>query len=125
MVFLDTSILLEIILKDRAKRLQAESFLKSIEEPTAISMLSVHLIMYFGRKAQINDEFLQGVINENELLDLAPEDYEWALINEKRKDFEDALQMAIAVRAGCTTFVTLDSKLVKAYTDLPITVTTV
>lgn len=120
MVFLDANILLEIILKDRVKNLQVENFLEAVSEPTAISMLSVHLIMHFGRKERANDEFLEGVIRENELLSLIPEDYEWASVNEKKKDFEDALQMAVAIRAGCETFVTLDSDLAKAYAELPI-----
>jgi predicted nucleic acid-binding protein len=125
MVFLDTNILLEIILKDRAKKLQVENFLKVVSEPSAISMLSVHLIMHFGRKEQANDEFLEGVIRENKLLTLIPEDYEWALVNEKKKDFEDALQMAVAIRAGCEAFVTLDSDLAKAYAGLSIKIVTI
>lgn len=125
MVFLDTNILLEIVLKDRDKRLQVESFLKAVDESTAISMLSVHLIMHFGRKSQIDDDFLRGVITENELLTLAAEDYSWALVNEKKNDFEDALQMAVAVRAGCSTFVTLDAKLSKAYSSSPIQIVTI
>jgi len=125
MVFLDTNILLEIILKDRAKKLQVENFLKVVSEPSAISMLSVNLIMHFGRKEQANDEFLEGVIRENKLLTLIPEDYEWALVNEKKKDFEDALQMAVAIRAGCEAFVTLDSDLAKAYAGLSIKIVTI
>lgn len=125
MVFLDTNILLEIILKDRPKRLQVESFLKAVDEPTAISMLSVHLIMHFGRKTKTNDDLLRGFISENEILSLMPEDYGWALANEQKKDFEDALQMSVAIRADCSSFVTLDSKLAKAYTGLPITITAI
>ncbi len=122
MVFLDTNILLEIILKDRTKRQQVEYFLATVDEPTAISMLSVHLILHFGRKEQIDDGLLRAIVAENELLSLTPEDYEWALAHEEHSDFEDALQMAVAVRAGCRTFVTLDAKLAKAYHELPITI---
>lgn len=125
MVLLDTNIVLEIILKDRAKRRQVEDFLISVNEPTAISMLTVHLIMYFGRKEKTNDEFLEGFIGENELFTLSPEDYSWALANEKGKDFEDALQIAVALRMGCEKFVTLDTKLAKAYAGLPTNILTV
>lgn len=125
MVFLDANILLEIILKDRAKKLQVENFLGTVSETTVISMLSVHLIMHFGRNVRANDEFLEGVIKENELLALTPEDYEWASINEKNKDFEDALQMAAALRVGCEVFVTLDKDLAKAYAELPIKIVTI
>ena len=122
MVFLDANILLEIILKNRTKMVKVESYLSSVNEPTAISMLSAHLIMYFGRKEKAENEFLEGVIEENELLALLPEDYEWAIKNEKRKDFEDALQLSIATRSGCNTFVTLDNNLAKSYIDLPINI---
>lgn len=122
MVFLDTNVLLEIILKDRNKRKRVEDFLTSVSEPTAISILSVHLIMHFGRKEKAEDAFLEGVIRENELLAVSPEDYLWALNNEKNKDFEDALQIAVATRSGCEKFVTLDAKLAKAYADSPINI---
>ena len=88
-------------------------------------MLSVHLIMHFGRKEQANDDFLKGVIGQNELFALLYEDYKWALANETRKDFEDALQLAVAIRSGCETFVTLDTKIDKVYVDLPIKIITV
>ena len=120
MVFLDANVVLEIILRDRAKRVQVENYLSLVSEPTAISILSVHLIMYFGRKAKAKDEFLEEAIGQNELLDLLPEDYKWALKNEPRKDFEDALQVAVAIRTGCEKFVTLDDKLGKAYANFPI-----
>jgi predicted nucleic acid-binding protein len=125
MMFLDTDVLLEIILRDRPKRKQVENFLVSVSEPTAVSMLSVHLIMHFGRKEKAEDEFLEAVIGENELLVLAPEDYYWALKNEKRKDFEDALQIAVATRTGCEKFVTLDARVAKAYADSPISILTI
>jgi predicted nucleic acid-binding protein len=99
--------------------------LELIEEPTAISMLSTHLIMYFGRKERADDAFLHGVIGANELLPLTAEDYDWAAANERGRDFEDALQLATALRAGCTSFVTLDRALAKAYAGLPIDIVSV
>lgn len=128
MVFLDSNVILEVILKDRPKRHQVKEYLEYIsesDEPSSISMLSVHLIMHFGRKEQIDDGLLQAVINENELFALSLDDYEWALANEKRKDFEDALQIAVAVRSGCDSFITLDTSLAKAYGDLPFKIATV
>ncbi|MHB1864971.1 MAG: type II toxin-antitoxin system VapC family toxin [Candidatus Saccharimonadales bacterium] len=125
MLFLDTNILLEIILRDRAKKVQVENYLSLVSDPTAISMLSVHLVMYFGRKEKAEDRFLKGAIGENELLALLPEDYEWALKNEKRKDFEDALQVSVAIRTGCEKFITIDDKLAKAYADFPVSIITI
>jgi predicted nucleic acid-binding protein len=115
MVFLDASVVLEIILKDRPHLEQAQQFLETLTDDTAISILTVHLLMYFGRKQGIADELLENVIGENELLSIAPEDYVWASLNERGKDFEDALQVATAIRNGCKSFITFDATLAKAY----------
>jgi predicted nucleic acid-binding protein len=125
MVFLDTNIILEITLKDRAKFQQVKSFLEKVDDTTAISMLSVHLIMHFGRKEKADDTYLEGIIDQNVLLALTPDDYQWAKSNEHRKDFENALQLAVAIRTGCETFVTLDQELAKAYAELPINIQTI
>lgn len=120
MVFLDANVILEIILKDRPHFNQAKMFLEATSDDTAISILSTHLIMHFGRKEQVGDALLESVIGENELLSITSEDYVWAVMNEEGRDFEDALQLATAIRNGCETFVTFDSGLVKAYAELPI-----
>jgi predicted nucleic acid-binding protein len=54
MIFLDTKVMLEIILKDRPHFEQAQKFLETIDDYTALSMLSTHLIMHFGRKEQVD-----------------------------------------------------------------------
>lgn len=120
MVFLDTNILLEIILVDRPHYTQVERFLASIKEEAAISLLTAHLVMHFGRKEQAEDAFLHAVLGENKLIDLTPNDYKWAANNEQGRDFEDALQLAAAIRSGCDLFVTLDTTLTKRYSSLPI-----
>lgn len=120
MVFLDTNVILEIILQNRPKQAQVITYLENLNETTAVSMLSVHLIKHFGRKAQIDDALLDAVIVENELLSLTKDDYQWAELNEKGNDYEDALQIAVALNNGCNKFVTLDKKLTKQYVDLPM-----
>ncbi len=124
MIFLDANIILEIVLKDRPHFEQAQKLLEAVDDDTAISMLSVHLIMHFGRKEHIDDALLENVIGENELLPISPEDYVWAVLNEQGRDFEDALQIAAAIRSGCDTFVTFDTSLAKAYSKLPIEIIT-
>ena len=122
MIFLDTNILLEITLVDRPHYTQVKHLLENTQEETAISVLTSHLVMYFGRKEQTEDAFLHAVLNENKLLALTPKDYEWAANNEQGKDFEDALQLSTAIRSGCSSFVTLDAMLAKRYANLPITI---
>ena len=125
MVFLDTNIILEIILPNRPKQAKVIKYLQKLNEPTAISMLSVHLIKYFGRKAQIDDSLISAVILENELLPLTKNDYKWAELNENQKDYEDALQIAVAINNGCDKFVTIDKKLAKSYSNLPLQMVTI
>lgn len=120
MIFLDTNIILEIMLANRPHCSQVNRFLENITEATAVSMLTIHLVMHFGRKTQTEDAFLHAVLNENKLLALTPDDYEWAANNEQGNDFEDALQMSIAIRSGCSSFITLDAALAKRYAELPI-----
>ena len=120
MVFLDADVLLEIILKDRPHVNQAKQFLEALDDDTAISLLTAHLIMHFGRKEHIVDGLLERVIGENELLAITPEDYIWAAKHEQGRDFEDALQIAAALRHGCDTFVTFDSSLARTYADISI-----
>ena len=122
MIFLDANILLEITLKDRVHAQQVQQYLSRVTDPTAISMLSVHLLMHFGRKGRVNNEFLHAVINENEILPLTTEDYLWAASNERGRDFEDALQVASATNAQCEAFITLDKNLAQAYADLPMSI---
>lgn len=120
MVFLDANVILEITLKDRLYFDQASQFLETVNDDTTISLLTVHLVMHFGRQAGIADELLERVIGENELLSITPEDYVWAVLNEKGKDFEDALQVATAIRNRCDSFITFDTDLAKAYAGFPI-----
>jgi len=119
-MFLDTNILLELILADRPHYPQVKNFLETTTEVTAISILTAHLVMHFGRKEDADEAFLHAVLNENKMIAVSPEDYQWAANNERGKDFEDALQMAVAVRSRCSTFLTLDMSFAKRYADLPI-----
>ncbi|HTE21755.1 MAG TPA: PIN domain-containing protein [Candidatus Limnocylindria bacterium] len=120
MIFLDTNILLEITLSNRLHYTQVQRFLQTTKEETAISILTCHLVIHFGRKEKAEEAFLHAVLNENKLIALTSSDYKWATDNEHGKDFEDALQLSSAIRSGCSSFVTLDAALAKRYTKLPI-----
>jgi hypothetical protein len=52
-------------------------------------------------------------------LGLEAADFEWAFTNLRNDDFEDALQIGIAIGNGCTDSLTFDRGLHKAYVDLP------
>ncbi len=114
MVFLDANILLEISL-NRGNLQRVESYLQSVDN-ASVSMLSVHLLFYFGLKEGISSTILQGIAEGYYMHGLMPEDYVWAKLHCVDNDFEDALQVSIALRSGCTEFVTLDKSLAKNYT---------
>ncbi len=122
MVFLDANILLEVVLPGRAQQQRVEALLSSLREPTAISMLTVHLVLHFGTKLGIQQALLFDIIDATKVLDLTEQDYAWARANQQGNDFEDALQMAVAVRNGCARFLTLDKALAKQYPSSLITV---
>ena len=117
-LFLDANILLEIIL-DRPLNKQCRMILEQNVGNLYISALTAHLVVHFG--ASITDiKVIKQFLDDYYVESLEYADFEWAYNNGRDKDFEDALQIAIAVRMGADTFVSLDKKLVKTYKDLPI-----
>ncbi len=118
MILLDANIVLEVLLPNRAKQEKVAKLLLGLDSPTCITMLTVHLVFHFGRISQIPDELLQQAIDLHTVVALVPEDYQWARNHEQGRDFEDALQVAAAVRSGCSSFVTLDHPLAKRYASV-------
>jgi predicted nucleic acid-binding protein len=115
MVFLDANAVLEVVIAAREHSQRTREFIDNIEDDVAISMLSTHLIMHFGRKEGVDDNILLGMIGSCKILNLESEDFRWATKSERGRDFEDALQVSVALRNGCSEFITLDKKLAKAY----------
>jgi len=115
-LFLDANILIEIILG----RDHSEAAVKLIENhpgQPAISTLTGHLVMYFGGRISTT-RLLQGFLADFDMLPLEKTDFDWAFANLHGDDFEDALQLAIAIRNGYDKFLTLDKKLYNAYKNL-------
>lgn len=103
----------------RPKVEEVRRLLEALDQPIAISMLTVHLVLHFGRVEHVSDELIHAAIARCEVLDLSEPDYAWAKTHETGKDFEDALQLSVALRAGCTHFMTLDHQLAKNYHQQP------
>ncbi len=121
-IFLDANILLEIIL-DRPKQHVAIKHLEKQPESLYISSLTAHLVVYFGQ-SRVGLPTIRNFLADYTILPLEESDFTWAFTNARNKDFEDALQLGVAIRHACTQFVTFDSKLSKDYRTLPtITVT--
>lgn len=118
MILLDANILLEILIPNRA---HAEDILKWLEHntsPLCISMLTVHLVLHFGLRDNIDTEIIQTFLADYSKEALLPEDYAVALHLLRDKDHEDALQLAVAERTDCTAIVTLDKSFASTYNDL-------
>jgi predicted nucleic acid-binding protein len=116
-VFLDANILLEIVLS-RDNEGVARKFIERNSEDLYISALTAHLVVHFG-KAIVTLPVLRDFLADYTVLSLDNADFEWAFLNVRGVDFEDALQIAVAVRNGCNELVTFDKNLVKIYCDLP------
>lgn len=117
LVFLDANILLEIIL-GRKKETQSRQFIKANAGSLAISALTAHLVVHFGIKV-VDLPVIRKFLADYFVLEMTYMDFDWAFNNARNNDFEDALQLAIAIRNGCHQFVTLESSLYNTYKDLP------
>lgn len=115
-VFLDANILLEIIL-GRKNELKARQFIETGDNSLFISTLTAQLVVHFGQ-AIVDLSVLRKFLADYTLLTLDSADFEWAFTNVRNQDFEDALQLAVAIRNGCSKFVTFDKTLVTTYGDL-------
>jgi len=115
-LFLDANILLEIIL-GREKQAVARKTIEGQRNQLCISSLTAHLVVHFGQSI-VELPVLRKFLSDYTILSLESSDFEWAFINARNKDFEDALQLAVAVRNDCSEFLTLDKVLHKTYGDL-------
>jgi predicted nucleic acid-binding protein len=115
-VFLDANVLLEIILGRNQKNV-ARRFIEQRSENLYISALTAHLVAHFGR-AIVDLPVLREFLADYNMIALDPIDFEWAFTNARNQDFEDALQLAVAIRNGCGRFVTLDKNLASTYSNL-------
>ncbi len=124
MIALDANILQEL-LESRIRYLQVQKVLDQLavsNEKFYISSLTVSHIFYLAEAHKIPMKRVEGLVDQNEIYGVNREDVTWALKYYGGNDFEDALQVAAARRAGAKLFVTLDGPLAKKYQKfLPIT----
>ena len=116
-IFLDANVLLEIIL-GRDNGAIARKTLEARQNNLFISSLTAHLVVHFG-KALVDLPILRQFLSDYTILSLESMDFEWAFTNLRDSNFEDALQIGVAIRNGCTDFLTFDKNQHKAYVGLP------
>ncbi len=118
MIFFDANVVIEAMLVRHNSPAAIASIKRSMNE-AAISALTAHQIVYFGKKEGLNIESIRMYIQDFKILPLTQQDFDWSYLYALDQDFEDALQLAVAIRGGCTQFVTLDKKLYQNYKNLP------
>jgi predicted nucleic acid-binding protein len=94
-----------------------EVCLQKIEqfETIYISMLTLHLVFYFGKKAEIAFDDIKFFVDQFNILDFSFQNYITAQKIVKNSDFEDALQIACCLDNQINSFYTLDKSLIKNY----------
>ncbi len=113
MIFVDANVLLEVIQK-RTRAKACEQFLSN-DKNKAISTLTLDLVMYFVERDKLPWESVKSFLESFSWLPVTDADAQWAFMNFKGDDFEDALQIACATRESCSRLVTLDGTLSKKY----------
>ncbi len=114
LVFIDASFLLDVILPNRRRYELAKKFLAK-EPSLAISSLSVHLAVHFGKKYSLSPSDVRNTLAELKILPIDATTVNWAFEHMIGGDYEDALQVACAVLGECQEFVTFDRSLAKNY----------
>ncbi len=111
-LFLDANVLLEL-LQQRMKVVEVGEAIKDYQGCSmATSILCIDLVMYFVERDGGDKQVAYNFLASYEVLDMNDTDYAWAQDND-RGDFEDALQVACALRHGCAKLLTLDKELAK------------
>lgn len=117
-VFLDANILLEIIFQRKNHRTSRKVIVENYGN-LYISALTAHLVVYFSSSI-ISLTEAHTFLEDFEILPLEEDNFNWAYLNIKDKDFEDALQIATAIKHNQNIFYTYDKALYNSYKDLVI-----
>jgi predicted nucleic acid-binding protein len=117
MILLDANILLEMLIAGRTKKEKVFTWMERNSDSYCISMLSVHLVLHFGLKDGLKIIDIKTFLSDYPKVGLLSEDYVTAMELLIGSDHEDALQLAAALRMGCTSVVTLDQKFARTYAN--------
>jgi len=117
-ICVDANVLLEVLLEGR-KRSHIAATVLGRASKIALTPLSYHLYVHFGKKEGHSVEELIADLADFEVLAMNDDTINWANLNYANEDFEDALQIGCAMSSDCDTFVTFDQQLAKSYQDSP------
>jgi predicted nucleic acid-binding protein len=114
-VLLDVNAIMELHFGRRSWRDVLAAIAEDGEEAEhLVSILSVHILLHFVEKDKRSKTEAFNFLQSYGIFDMAEADYEWAMLNDQG-DFEDALQVACALRHGCKKLITLDADLSKRH----------
>jgi predicted nucleic acid-binding protein len=117
MIVLDTNVLMELLERRRyfTEVLEVLQKYQTEAQLAAISALTVSNVFYLAERFKVAPKNVELMLAGYRVLDVLAQDVEWALGHYARQDFEDALQVAVAIRVGCKAFLTIDSQLARKY----------
>jgi predicted nucleic acid-binding protein len=117
MICLDANIVLELLL-NRKQAQACQEYIASTDDEIAITVLSISISMYYAEGKRLDLLEVERLLRDFVWLGAVEADVAWAFQYFAGKDFEDALQLAVASREGCQSFITLDKALAKKYTSI-------
>lgn len=114
MICYDANVILEVLF-DRSNAKACKALLERSNEQLVTTLISVSIVMYFAEAKKADTAYTERFLRQFIWLPVTESDAQWAFLNYKAKDFEDALQIACATRENCKRFATLDKSLAKKY----------
>lgn len=106
-----------MLIAGRLKKDVAFAWMEQNKDPFCISILTTHLVLHFGIKDGLSIADIKTFLADFPKVALLPEDYATGLDILRDLDHEDALQLAMALRVGCSSIVTLEQKFARTYGD--------
>jgi predicted nucleic acid-binding protein len=118
MIVLDTNVVLEILEKRGRLQAVAHTLNRYKDDVSAVSTLTLSNVFYLVEKHKNAVTVAEELLKTYRIIGVAPEDAAWAFARYNGKDFEDALQVAAAMREKCSAFLTIDAHLARKYGKL-------
>lgn len=84
-------------------------------QEVAVTTLTLSNVFYLVERGKGEVVVADKLLKTYKTIGVIEQDAHWAFDHYKGKDFEDALQIAAAIRAKCTVFMTLDAALSQKY----------
>ncbi len=118
MIVIDANIALEILELRRFYEAVLKRLAQHQDEQIAVSSLTVSTAFYLAERHKIPLGRVETFFEPCKIFSVTDVDVLWALAHYRGNDFEDALQVAAAIREQCDLFLTLDAGIAKKHGEL-------